>query len=110
VFGASNGDSAALLLNPNQPEIILTARQHKNPPIGSGGATGVTFVSRLVPPWTLLALTDGVWKYVGWEAIGKVAKENRGGGILQALQALARLPSGGFQDDFTLVVFENEGT
>ena len=71
--GSSSGDSAVLLLNANQSPLILTSNQEKNPPVGSGGATFVPFAARLIYPWTVLAMTDGVWKYVGWESVIAIA-------------------------------------
>jgi len=69
IFGASNGDSAAILLNHGKRAEILTARQQKNPPIGSGAADIVPFHGELRPPWLVLAMTDGVWKYNGWDDV-----------------------------------------
>jgi hypothetical protein len=55
----------------------------------------------------VLALTDGVWKYVGWDRILQLAARERGPALLFALQEAGRLPgNGGFQDDFTVVLVE----
>ena len=52
----------------------------------------------------VLGLTDGVWKYVGWDRVIAEARAHRGQELVDALAALARLPgSGRFQDDFTVV-------
>jgi PPM family protein phosphatase len=64
VVGVSSGDSAALLVS-GEKSLELTARQQKNPPVGSGGAVAVPFAAGLIEPWRILAMTDGVWKYVG---------------------------------------------
>lgn len=105
--GASSGDSAVAVLNAGQPPRILTKHQMKNPPIGSRGATFVPFSLRLVHPWTVLAMTDGVWKYTGWDSIFAVASEGNGEAILHKLREKAALPrTGALQDDFTLVVFQ----
>jgi hypothetical protein len=106
VAGASCGDSAALLVCGGRAR-PLTAAQAKNPPVGSGAATFVPFAARLDGPWAVLAMSDGVWKYAGWEAITRAAASLRGRALLEALQARARLPgSGQFPDDFTLVLVE----
>jgi serine/threonine protein phosphatase PrpC len=106
VIGASNGDSAAVLFNSNEKPIILTQNQNKNPPVGAGNVMAVGFDSKMVSPWTLLAMTDGVWKYAGMDAVLKIGFEKRGDEIIQELKARAQLNSSGvFQDDFTLVVF-----
>jgi hypothetical protein len=102
--GASCGDSALVLAEPNQEPLVLTARQSKDPPVGSGGAVFVPFFIKPEAPWTALAMTDGVWKFVGWDAILRVAA---GGAddIVRSLRQGAGLPGGGaLQDDFTLVV------
>lgn len=105
--GASCGDSAVLAVCGSGELIEATARQFKNPPVGSGEATLIPFTLRLVRPWRILAMTDGVWKYVGWSRVHELAKTLAGEDLSAALQAAARLPrSGQFQDDFTLVLVE----
>ena len=71
--GASCGDSALAVAAAQTEPLILTSRQSKNPPVGSGAALFVPFSAALSPPWTVLALTDGVWKYTGWDTVLKVA-------------------------------------
>jgi hypothetical protein len=103
LVGASSGDSAAVLCNGGKPGVILTARQLKNPPVGSGLAVFVEFDALLEAPWTVLALTDGVWKYAGWEAVLGAANET--GDVVKELRRRATLPgSGRLQDDFTVVL------
>jgi serine/threonine protein phosphatase PrpC len=107
VAGASNGDSAAVLKNSDVAPIMLTHGQHKNPPLGSGGAITVSFAAALEKPWTVVAMTDGVWKYAGWETVLAIASDRSGEEIIQELKNRARLPlSGAFQDDFTVVVLQ----
>jgi hypothetical protein len=85
---------------------VLTEHQQKNPPVGSGAAIFVPFAARLVRPWVVLAMSDGVWKYVGWNHVFKAASANRGPRIIETIRDMARLPgSGTLQDDFTLVAF-----
>jgi hypothetical protein len=63
--------------------------------------------SVLVRPWKILVLSDGVWKYGGWDRIAAIAREYSGQALVDALQTPARLPrSGRFQDDFTVVLIE----
>jgi PPM family protein phosphatase len=108
VVGASVGDSAVLLLCRENP-IDLTSRQHKNPPVGSGATVAVAFSAPLSAPWLVLAMTDGVWKYVGWQRLVAAARDKHGAALVEELQQLARLPgSGQFQDDFTLVLLARE--
>jgi serine/threonine protein phosphatase PrpC len=103
--GASVGDSAALLAGDRVLE--LTVHQAKNPPVGSGGAGPTPFAAATRGPWRLLAVTDGVWKYAGWEAVRTALTRLAGEELLAALQAAARLPgTGAFPDDFTVVLLE----
>ncbi len=107
VTGASCGDSAAVVVCGEHAPKVLTARQFKNPPVGSGDATFVPFEMELTLPWKLLAVTDGVWKYAGWERVWDCAARLSGEELVAELQAAARLPlTGEFQDDFTVVLLE----
>ena len=106
VVGASCGDSAVLALGRGVSPCAVTAKQVKNPPVGSGAAFFTPFVAALTKPWIVLAMSDGVWKYVGWDRVVKAATEG-GQGLVEKLQAGARLPGSGlFPDDFTIVLFE----
>ncbi len=106
VSGASCGDSAAVLHSPARRGAILTERQFKNPPVGSGEVVVVPFFVRLESLWTLLAMSDGVWKYAGLDTILNLDSSRPVEEIVPALLARARLPNGGLQDDFTLVAFQ----
>jgi serine/threonine protein phosphatase PrpC len=107
VVGASCGDSAALLVSGGKAK-ELSAGQRKDPPVGSEAAFAVPFAAEATEPWRVLVMSDGVWKYVGWDRLAATASRARGAEIIPALQELARLPgSGRFQDDFTVVVLES---
>ena len=109
VVGASCGDSAALAIWGRGLQRILTARQFKNPPVGSGEAAVTPFQLDLVTPWRVLVMSDGVWKYAGWERVCDLAARRSGAELLADLQAAARLrTSGTFPDDFTAVLLESE--
>jgi serine/threonine protein phosphatase PrpC len=106
VIGASSGDSAAVLVTAIRT-VELTSGQRKNPPVGSGMAVPVPFSARVNEPWQVLAMSDGVWKYVGWERVVEAARRSQAAALVAELQRLARLPgSGHFPDDFTVVVLE----
>jgi len=106
--GASCGDSAVLVATDGATQIV-TDHQYKNPPVGSGDANFVPFHGAKSSRRSILAMTDGVWKYAGWDAIEDAACEMRGQPLIDALAAKARLPgSGRFPDDFTLLVLESE--
>src|SRR5262249_39573495 len=103
ISGGSSGDSATILINANKISEILTARQHKNPPVGSRAADFVCFGASLMAPWTVLTMTDGVWKYAGLPNVIQIASERCGSEIIAAIRERAVLRgSGGLQDDFTL--------
>ena len=109
VAGASCGDSAALVAWGDGFIRILTAHQFKNPPVGSGEAIFVPFEVQLTHPWRLLVMSDGVWKYAGWDRISNMAARLSGEELLSELQAAARLTtSGEFPDDFTVVLLESD--
>ena len=56
----------------------------------------------------MLLMSDGVWKYGGWDRVIEIARRASGSTIVTELQRLVRLPgSGCFQDDFTVVVLES---
>ena len=109
VTGASCGDSAAVVVCGDLAPRVLTSRQFKNPPVGSGDATFVPFAQELTAPWKLLAITDGVWKYAGWERVWDTLTRLSGEELLADLQVAAQLPrTGEFPDDFTAVLLESE--
>ncbi|VTS03274.1 protein serine threonine phosphatase : Protein serine/threonine phosphatase OS=Pedosphaera parvula (strain Ellin514) GN=Cflav_PD6463 PE=4 SV=1: PP2C_2 [Gemmata massiliana] len=109
VVGASCGDSAAVVMCGDQAPRVLTSRQYKNPPVGCGDASFVPFEMKLTVPWKLLAITDGVWKYAGWEHVWDCVARLSGTELIAELQSAARLAlTGEFQDDFTVVLLENE--
>ena len=106
VCGGSCGDSAALLVGPDGPA-VLTRHQFKDPPAGSGEALSVPFAAEPAGPWRLVVMSDGVWKYAGWDRVKELAGRLGGAELLAELQAAARLRgSGRFPDDFTAVVVE----
>lgn len=106
--GAANGDSAAVLVNAGETGRILTERQPKNPPVGSGSARSAGFCARLARPWSLLVMSDGVWKYTGWEPIFRIVSEHSGRRMIEGLRRSASLQgSRRLQDDFTLVVVQD---
>ena len=104
IWGASSGDTGALLLSGGQ-DILLTEGQRKNPSVGSSAAYPVAFSARLQPGWTLLVVSDGVWKYVGWEQIACLVAENEGQALIAALCGAAWNANGGrLADDFSVAL------
>ena len=104
VCGASSGDSAAIAVSGRNSHEQLTSKQIKNPPVGSGLAVFVPFASRLVAPWLVVLMSDGVWKFAGWDMIDSIVTRQHGDAMMESLRASARLPgSEGYQDDFTVL-------
>ncbi len=109
ITGASCGDSAVIVISKDSAPRVLTSHQFKNPPVGSGEAIFIPFEMELVRPWKVLAITDGVWKFAGWEKVWDLASRLSGEELLTELQSAARLKtSGEFPDDFTVVLLESE--
>ncbi len=110
VWGASCGDGGALLLSGGR-DILLTDDQRKNPPVGSGVSCPVAFSARLAPGWVLLVVSDGVWKYVGWDQITRMAARHQGPELITALRQAALDASGGsLPDDFSVALLYDGGT
>jgi hypothetical protein len=109
--GASCGDSAVLVRAGDGACSEPTAGQNKNPPFGSSVAHPARFGCALQGEWSVMAVTDGGWKYAGWHRIVPWMEVVRGEDLLAKIQTAARLPgSGRFPDDFTAVLFENDLT
>jgi PPM family protein phosphatase len=109
ICGGSNGDSAVVLFDLQRGPVELTRNQVKNPPVGSGNAAFTPFAAMLTGAWMMAAMTDGVWKYCGWDRINKVGAKLRGQAFIDELLEYARLgESGKLQDDFTLVVLQTD--
>jgi serine/threonine protein phosphatase PrpC len=102
ICGASVGDSEAWLITPERRQ-VLTARQWRKPLVGSGAAMPVPI--RLPHRGgTLLAGSDGLFKYAPAEAIRQAALHGSPELACQALVELVRLPGGKLQDDVAVVV------
>jgi hypothetical protein len=109
LYGAACGDSALMAVNGYDIQ-VLTSGQMKNPPIGSGKATAFGFKRSLAPPWKILAMTDGVWKFAGWEQIQEKALESSDPEIMiESIRGAAANSVSSLQDDFTLLVIKEDG-
>ncbi|WP_395751751.1 SpoIIE family protein phosphatase [Prosthecobacter sp.] len=70
IAGASSGDSKAFFKHPSQTDLAeWTSHQRKNPPVGSESADFVPFIHPAISGSRLMLLSDGVWKYSGYEAL-----------------------------------------
>lgn len=106
--GASCGDSALLLIN-RKKHSWLTENQRKNPPVGSSGAIPVAFSVALRGDWKLLAMSDGVFKFIGLDEVAKIAQQQSGENLIQALhESVLQNNAGKLPDDFSIALFHNE--
>lgn len=107
VCGASCGDSKVFLKEPGGRIIELTKHQRKNPPVGSGGAIFEIFRAESNHGGRVLAASDGVWKYCGYEAIESALRMKAVSEIAAFLRnAVAPKNGGPLPDDFSFVVVE----
>lgn len=107
VYGSSVGDSAAIVLSGDK-KIILTENQRKNPPIGSSGAVTEFFSIKLIKPWKITIMSDGVWKYVGWDFIFKTILSQKGQNIIDTLfSSLMDYQRGYIPDDFSIALIQD---
>lgn len=106
VYGASVGDSGALLFN-SDSIIELTQHQIRKPFVGSGAAVPIGF-SRRFSHETLLVASDGLLKYTSREAIQTLICKTVLDDMAQSVARLVRLRSGGFPDDISIAVIRLE--
>jgi serine/threonine protein phosphatase PrpC len=105
VVGASVGDSGAWLVGPSGAR-ELTGRQVRKPFVGVGSATATGFHAVLRADERLLVASDGLLKHVDRERIVAAGLSGPLAGAARCLVELARLPSGGLQDDVAVVLWE----
>ena len=112
VYGASSGDSAAVLLNVYDQYHELSKEQTKNPPVGSGQAKFVPFSQTLLDPWLVMLASDGLWRYVRWEGVKTILRTHQLGGgesdalVEQLVDAARSAGKGILRDDTTMIVIE----
>lgn len=107
VIGASVGDSELWWVH-GGGHTVLTQHQRRKPLLGSGEAVPVFFEL----PWTggtLLASSDGLFKYADARRIRELASGEDLPAAARALAALPRLASGGLPDDVGLVLCRRRG-
>lgn len=100
IYGASVGDSEAWLFS-SDSSMELTADQRPKPLIGTGRAMPVAFMANLSPGTVLVLGSDGLFKYADHQAIRGLALSSA---PPSAFVDLARMASGGLQDDVAVVV------
>ena len=102
LFGASVGDSEAWFF-PTEGEFVdLTSGQIRKPLLGSGSATAIPF-SMEAMSGILLLCSDGLHKYADFVKVRERLREQNFQNLPADLADLARMPSGGLQDDLSIV-------
>lgn len=103
IYGANVGDSAAWLFMSDGKEELTRIRK---PYLGTGVAAPHQFARK----WcggTLVAATDGLWKYTNLELIEWTVRKGNPDGLASELANLTRLRSGAFQDDIAIATYQN---
>ena len=101
VVGASVGDSGAWLVGPDGHS-DLTAGQVRKPLLGSEVAVFYGFTAAFAG--TLLVASDGLLKYASAEKVCAAARAGNLRSAAESLLDLARLDSGGLQDDAAVLL------
>ena len=57
--------------------------------------------------WRILVVSDGVWKYVGWERMIAVGRSAQGNQIADALRREVLQSHSILPDDFSVIVIES---
>ncbi len=102
IVGASVGDSGAWIIRQEGIQ-DLTKRQIRKPFLGTGAALPLPFQSPL-RDGTLLLASDGLFKYAGAEAIGRIILANDIETAAEELLDSVRLRSGNLQDDVAILL------
>ncbi|HEU4389667.1 MAG TPA: hypothetical protein VFV34_17815 [Blastocatellia bacterium] len=75
--------------------------------MGSGCAIFKPFSAGLGGWWRILIMSDGVWKYVGWDRMVTVGRRLPGRDVADTLREEAVTRSGGtLADDLRIIVLE----
>ncbi|XXY46102.1 SpoIIE family protein phosphatase [Sorangium sp. So ce269] len=107
LWGASVGDSGALLVEPDRL-VDLTVGQHRKPLVGSG-ACRPAGIPRRPLSGRLLVATDGLLKYTSPARMSALARTGDLRAAVEALIQAVTLPSGNLQDDVAVVLGERIG-
>jgi len=101
IVGASVGDSGGWMLTGIW--LNLLEDQRRKPLLGTGAAVPIAFGPFPIGERVLLG-SDGLFKYVDAERIGRLASDSSLESAVSELVHAARLPSGGLQDDIAVVI------
>lgn len=101
--GASVGDSVVLYIQ-GDGEVELSERQRKNPPLGSGGCLGTPFKANVSANEQILAISDGVYRFVGTERLAQTCRKSDDLEAMPHLLALQLRANGELPDDWSAVL------
>ena len=102
IFGASVGDSAAWLFA-NDGNGELTRGQPRKPLLGSGKVRTPRSFEWDIEEGTVVVASDGLWNYASLPAIQSRVRSRDSTALAGRLAELARLPSGSFPDDVSII-------
>ncbi len=102
VVGGAVGDSKVYFLEEGGDFNDLSERQRKNPPIG-GGCSWTTLFHLAEAKGSLLVVSDGVWKYAGYENLKDAAKEIPNAGVEGLRDCVLSRQGGSLPDDFSIL-------
>jgi serine/threonine protein phosphatase PrpC len=105
VRGASVGDSEAWLINRRNRDVrVLTEYQVRKPLLGRSEAIVAAFAAAATVDDVLLIGSDGLFKYIARAKLLALVAATDVVALPAALIAAVRLPSGGLQDDVSVIV------
>jgi serine/threonine protein phosphatase PrpC len=104
LFGASVGDSEAWWFGAAGSR-ALTERQQRKPLLGAGEAVPIPFDLAEAGPGTLVAASDGLWKYLHRIALEPLLRLPPAEAARRLVESV-RYPGGSLPDDVAVVVFQ----
>lgn len=110
IVGVSSGDSQALLIHRDQSSSMLTAKQKKNPPVGSGMCHPISFSMPFPADSQLVLMSDGVYKFVDSDFLRLTIRVFDPNDAIQKLRERAIGKSGTLYDDFSLILIDHPRT
>lgn len=102
IRGISVGDSGAWIVRGSEID-DLTAEQHRKPLLGAG-AQVVAFERGPLAGGTLVVASDGLFRYAKPADVARLANQPDLEAAVRAMIELVRLPTGGLQDDVSIVL------
>lgn len=107
VTGASVGDCEAWFFGSGAPK-SLTSKQRRKPFLGSGEAIPTPFAAELSKGTSLVAGSDGLWKYAKQSLIREAVSVRPLELASTSLIDAARLKNGKLQDDVAVFIYNAE--